>query len=287
MKMNWYARMMLVLAGFAALTLASCSDDDPETPNIPDVKMEVAGSYVPFIADPKNDPVGAIGIEATWIDPENIPTIDLTALGLNKQPLNLALNMVNQLAGVYYTGGLAQFDFNADGSVGAKYHKSIGTSFMKPVFSKETFTFPGTDPTGIAAAQAISYYTEGGKLFISVKKAFIAAIGKQENMDLIAIIDGMLAKYPTLDIAATPETYAIPLKYTIGADKSLTLYIDKAMMMPYLPLLTEVVLPLLPENVDMDGGGVIPVRALVTTVFTDLFTKTQSLVISIKLQKIA
>lgn len=287
--MNWYSRIMLLMAGFAALTLTSCSDDDPETtqpePPKPE-KLAIAGSYAPFIVDPVENPVGALRIDAKWLDPANVPTVDLTSMGMGPLPLNLVLEIVNQLAGGYYAGGLAQFDFHEDGSVGAKYHKVTGASIMEPEFSKESFIFPGTDPNEIAAAKAISCSTKGDLLFISVKKAFIIEMGKKEGIDLCAAIDGILAKYPNLSITSTAEAYAIPMKYTVGTDKSLTIYIDKAMMMPYLPLLTEVVLPLIPEQADF-AGTTIPARAMLTKMLSDLFTQTESLVISIKLQKIA
>lgn len=273
---NITAALMVCAAIFM---FTSCNDDSGSE----SFKSDLIGSYTPYYSV-QSSPLAALSISATWSDPNNVPTVDLSALGMGEVSMNELIPLVNQILGSLYGGGLVQFDFKNDGTFAFQYRELLDFATMQ--FSPTVTSFPGADAQGAAMASALGYYSKSGKVYFSIERSLVAQLGSETGQDVCALIDGMLVAYPNLGVDATDKSYAIPLKYGFDEQGRLTIYVDKAMMMPYLPLLQTVVLPLLPESIEIAEGVALPTAQLVPAILDGLFNKTEALVISLTMVKI-
>ncbi len=265
----------------ALVTFTSCNDDDSDSKTF---KSDLIGSYKPYFPT-EGSSVGALSISATWADPENIPTIDLSAMGLGEASLADVLPLASQLLGAAYGGGLVQFDFKNDGTIAFEYRKM--EDFLSAQFAETTTLFPGTDPQSAAIGSALGYYSKGGKVYFSVQRWLVTQLGTQATgQDLCPIIDGLLEANPGINMISDAEKYAIPLKYSFDNNGLLTIAMDKAMLAPYLPVLQATVLPLLPAQIQIADGVSLSTAELVPALIDGLFVQSETLVISLTLQKI-
>ena len=92
------------------------------------------------------------------------------------------------------------------------------------------------------------------------------------------IIEELLAQYKGLNIVSTEEYYALPLKYTLE-NGVVKIYVDRAMILPYKKLLTE----LLGAFLDPSTLGGIDVADMITK----LIDGTSELEIAFRLKKVA
>lgn len=162
-----------------------------------------------------------------------------------------------------------------------------------PTFG-EVVDFPNAETLEELPIDAITYYTEGGKVYFAIDKEYLAYVGQAElDMDLITIIDELLAQNPGWGIVSTKEYYALGLKYTV-ADGVLTLKVDKEMMMPFIPMIESLVETMLPDGdieVSLDPGDPdtepmkIPAKQLVLSLIDGLFNQSQTIEIGVGLTK--
>ena len=88
-------------------------------------------------------------------------------------------------------------------------------------------------------------------------------------MEILSEIDKMLGAYKGLSVVSTDSHYAIPFKYTFEGGV-LRLYVDRAMMLPYVKLFKDV----------LGGLGLDP-----AVILDDLFNATTELQIAVYLKK--
>ena len=223
----------------------------------------------------------------TWTDPDNIPGIDLSeSMGMPAgswiMPMNTICGLIQAMASNIVKGGLVQVDLKDDGSFGARYHgliigDDVISSIMDPKFTPEISSFPSAETAELLPEGALGYYTKDSHFYFTISKAFLKQVGETSEMgDLTSIIDGLLAAYK-LDIVSTDEYYAIPLKYSVK-DGVTKLYVDRAMIMPFLPLLEEL-FKLLGDEASFMG---ISLGDIVTTVLNN----TTELEIALPLQRL-
>lgn len=259
---------------------------------------ELVGKYGPHIADPEN-PIGTFFITPTYTetDPDKIPQIDMGFMfgipGYN-WPITTVTDLAGQMVGMLYGGGLSYFNFKDDGTIGAGYRELLGFDMSAgPTYGQE-IDFPNAETLDVLPLDAITYYTEGGKVYFAIDKEYLAYVGQAElDMDLITIIDELLAQNPGWGIVSTKEYYALGLKYTV-ADGVLTLKVDKEMMMPFIPMIESLVETMLPDGdieVSLDPGDPdtepmkIPAKQLVLSLIDGLFNQSQTIEIGVGLTK--
>lgn len=255
---------------------------------------ELIGKYGPYIADPEN-PVADFFITPTYSGDE--PTVDMSFIFGEygaAYPISGVLGIANQMVGMLYGGGLSYFDFKDDGTIGAGYRDLIGFDMSEGPTFGEVVDFPNAETLEELPIDAITYYTEGGKVYFAIDKEYLAYVGQAElDMDLITIIDELLAQNPGWGIVSTKEYYALGLKYTV-ADGVLTLKVDKEMMMPFIPMIESLVETMLPDGdieVSLDPGDPdtepmkIPAKQLVLSLIDGLFNQSQTIEIGVGLTK--
>ena len=224
--------------------------------------------------------------DVTWTDPDNIPGIDLTEiLDIPYQmPMNTVLSMVEAIGSGIVKGGLIGVELKNDGSFGAQYKDLIveGTdvsailgALLEPKFGEEVKSFPNAETSEILPEGAIGYYTKDSKLYFKIGRDFLKAAGGAD-LDVPALIDGLLTQYPSLGIVSADDYYAIPLKY-VQENGVVKVYVDRAMMVPFLDVFSSL-LGSLDSSVTMgiDAGKIIK----------DLKDNTTEMEIALRLQKI-
>lgn len=216
---------------------------------------ELSGSYEPSLvySDAVSDEIGDLFLDSSWKNGTgpDLP-IQIAALG-GAVPWYLVDAWLLPMVGVYYRQGLDSFTFRDDGTLAAGYHAVESGDFMSGIdFAKEIIDFPNAETLKVLPADALGYYTENGMVYFTVSKSYLNGIG--EKMLQIpnlcgTIIDGLLGEYDDLTIVSTDDYYAVPFKYSFDGGK-VTLLVDRDMMLPYRPLLTNTVVPLLLSMVD-------------------------------------
>lgn len=255
---------------------------------------EIIGKYTPNIPDPEN-PIAEFFITPTYAEGEE-PLVDVSFMfGEGAEwPISVVTGLANQMVGMFYGGGLKYFDFKDDGTIGAGYCDLLGFDMSTGPTFGPMVDFPNAETLEELPIDAITYYTEDGKVYFAVDKEYLTYIGQAElEMNLPEIIDALLAQYPGLGIVKAEEYYAIPLKYEV-AGKVMKLKVDREMMMPYMPLITSLAESLLPDGdieVSLDPSDPntepmkIPAKALVLSLLDGLFNKSQTIEIGIGLTK--
>ena len=222
-------------------------------------------------------------------DPDNIPGIDLSeSMGMPAgsfvMPFNTILDLVSAIGSQFVSSGLVQLDLHSDGLFAAKYHDvvveegaDIMTTIFSPTFAEAVSVFPSAETAAVLPEGALSFYTESNLFFAAVSKDFIRAIEKQEGMEILSEIDKMLGAYKGLSVVSTDSHYAIPFKYTFEGGV-FRLYVDRAMMLPYVKLLKDV----------LGGLGLDPSQMMgldPAVILDDLFNATTELQIAVYLKK--
>lgn len=286
MKSIFTKAAMLLAVCVSAFVFTACNDDS-DGDGGSKFKSELIGSYKPaFITVDNEDMKGNVYLEInpTWSDPQNIPTIDMTAIIGFPMPMNTVVAMLQGIVSQIVQGGLVSIDLTDKGAFGASYYDliikedNILASIMEPKFETELKSFPSAETGAILPEGALGYYTQGGKFYFTISKTFLKQTGEQMEtpMDLVEIIDQLLGQYQGLGIVSTDDYYAVPLKYT-KENGIVKLYVDRAMMLPYKPLLID----LLGSLVDPDTMmGLDP-----ADIVAKLFDNTSELVIALRLEK--
>ena len=289
---NLFTKFSLIAALCAiAVSSVSCDDDNKKT-TPPPFSSELIGSYKPAsvsrptAADPEEMQEYYLTFDVTWTDPDNIPEIDLTEIfGFSYQmPMNTVLSMVEAIGSGIVKGGLIGVELKNDGSFGAQYKDLIveGTdvsailgALLNPKFGEEVKSFPNAETSEILPEGAIGYYTKDSKLYFKIGRDFLKAAGGAD-LDVPALIDGLLTQYPSLGIVSADDYYAIPLKY-VQENGVVKVYVDRAMMVPFLDVFSSL-LGSLDSSVTMgiDAGKIIK----------DLKDNTTEMEIALRLQKI-
>ena len=196
--------------------------------------------------------------------------------------------MLPQMVGVYYAQGLAGLDLLDDGRVGVKY-RSVTlenglADIFNPTFGKEVLSFPDAETMPIVPVDAISYYTQGGKIYLAVDKQFITKVDPGTlGAPIVSMIDGMITKYQ-LGLVSNTEVFALPLKYKVEGDM-MTLYVDREMILPFKGLLVDLIGQLVPdEGVSMSEEMAIA-KADILKFVTDIFDNSTKFELGIKLTK--
>lgn len=245
-----------LLAAACSLAFAStaCSDDEGGRGA---ARSELAGSYAPtfrtvMIPDVMEEPADFYFLLLpTWSDPDNVPAIDLSASmglpeGSYKMPMNTICGIVQSLVSNIVQHGLVSVDLKNDGTFGASYHAitnmtdDVVSALFSPEFADAVSTFPSAETSAVVPEGALGYYTSNGMFYFTVSKSFLTAAGQQMEtpMDLVAVIDEMLAQYGGLNIVSTKTAYAVPLKYK-EENGTVELYVDLATIRPFAPLLDD------------------------------------------------
>lgn len=276
-------KISLMAALYAVVaTSSSCNDDKGFSK--PAFTSELIGTYTPTYISRETDGGETndfyLTFEATWVDPENIPTIDLTAVMGFPIPMNTVLSLVEAMGSNIVKGGLVEVELKNDGSFGAKYHdlliegsdvSSILGALLAPQFGSETKQFPGSG-SSVLPSDAVGYYTKDGKFYFTLSRSFLKGVAS--DMDIVTLLDGMLQQFPNLGIVSTDDYYAIPLKYT-KENGVVKLYVDRDMMVPILDVLAPLLGALGPDTtMGIDLGQVLK----------DLKEQTTALEIAVRLK---
>ena len=279
-----FARITLMTAFCAVAAMsASCNKDDKGSSK-PKFTSELIGTYTPTYVSREtsggemNDYY--LTFEATWVDPANIPTIDLTAVIGFPMPMNTILELVEAMGSNIVKGGLVEVELKNDGSFGAKYRdlvlqgsdiSSIIGSLMAPQFGSEIKQFPGSG-SSVLPSDAVGYYTKDGKFYFTLSRSFLKGVAS--DMDIVTLLDGMLQQFPNLGIVSTDEYYAVPLKYT-KENGVVKLYVHRDMIVPVLDVVSPLLGALGPETtMGIDLGQVLK----------DLKEQTTALEIAVRLK---
>lgn len=259
-------------------------------------ESELTGVYGPFVADPAN-PVGEFFITPAYPDGAEIPTVDLSFILGAPLPIDAVTDLAGQIiGGWFYAKGLDRFEFRDDGTMAVRYRKLEGFDLngAGTIFSEEVFTYPDKETSQLLPGDAITYYTENGKVCFCVDKAYLTAVGQSElQTDLTAMIEALLSQYPGIGgaVVSNETIFGLPLNYRIDGGK-VELWVDRGMMMPFIPLISELAETMLPEEitVQMDPNDpqtaiAVPVKNLVRELLEGLFTKSETLEIGISLAK--
>lgn len=270
---------MLLAVALTACTFIACDDnnDDDNKPK----PGPLAGSYELATVDKDNGGVTinkvSLTIIPTWTtDVDQLPTVDVSAImgypaGTVMVGLKDMVDMIEPLIANFVQKGLVELDLNKDGTLGARYHEfqsqgNIALDFMQPRFADAISTFPGeNDPL---PADALQYYTEGGKLYFAVSKAFLGTLDET----IVGIIEVLLEESKTLPIVSTEKLFALPLQYT-EENGILKVYLDRATLAPFAPLLGML------GSLGLDLGGID-----VEDIVTKLIGNTSQLEIAIYLK---
>lgn len=254
---------------------------------------DLIGKYTPNIPDPEN-PIAEFFITPTYAGEE--PTVDMSFIfGEGATwPISVVTGLANQMVGMLYGGGLKYFDFKDDGTIGAGYCDLLGFDMAEGPTFGPMVDFPNAETLEELPIDAITYYTQDGKVYFAIDMEYLTFIGQEElGMNLPEIVDALLAEFPEGGIVKTDEYYAIPLKYEVVGGVT-RLKVDREMIMPYMPLITALAESLLPDGdieVSLDPSDpdtepmMIPAKALVLSLLDGLFTKSQTIEIGIGLTK--
>lgn len=259
-------------------------------------ESDLIGVYAPYLPDPSN-PIGSLFITPTYPAGVDEPTVDISFLfGEGATwPVSVVTSLAGQIVGGLYAGGLERFEFRDDGTVAARYRLLEGFDMSNGAsFSQETYDYPNDETLQVLPADAIGYYTQNGKVYVTVDKTLLHSFDEEEADDLTVLIDGLLEQYLELKaaIVSTETYYALPFKYELKADGVVKLYVDKEMMLPFVPLLAELVEMLVPAEVtvqmdpnDPQTAMTVPAKELVKGLLDGLLVKSATLEIGVELVK--
>lgn len=246
---------------------------------------ELIGNYVPKV----NTAVYDFGLvlSTEWND-NGAPSLPLNGDKDNAIEWGLVEYMLPMMVGAYYAQGLVGLELLDDGRVGAKY-RSVTlenglTDIFNPTFGEEVLSFPDIETLPIVPVDAISYYTQDGKIYLAVDKQFISKVDPGTlGTPIAAMIDGMIAKYK-LGVVSNEEVFALPLKYKVEGDVS-TLYVDREMILPFKGLLVDLIGQLVPDEGVSMGEGMAIAKEDILKFVTDIFDNSTKFELGIKLTK--
>lgn len=246
---------------------------------------ELTGSYVP-----KTNPSAydfGFYISSEWNE-KGAPALPLNGDKDNAIGWVLVEMMLPQIAGIYYAQGLVGLNLLDDGRIDVKYHsvtlENGLTDIFNPTFGKEVLSFPDTETLPIVPVDAISYYTQGGKIFLAVDKQFISKVDPGTlGVPIATFLDGFIAKYQ-LGLVSNSEVFALPLKYKVEGDM-LTLYVDREMILPFRGLLADLIGQLVPDEGVSMGEGMAIAKADILKFVTDIFDNSTKFELGIYLTK--
>lgn len=246
---------------------------------------ELIGNYVPKV----NTAVYDFGLvlSTEWND-NGAPSLPLNGDKDNAIEWGLVEYMLPMMVGAYYAQGLVGLELLDDGRVGAKY-RSVTlenglTDIFNPTFGEEVLSFPDIETLPIVPVDAISYYTQDGKIYLAVDKQFISKVDPGTlGTPIAAMIDGMIAKYK-LGVVSNDEVFALPLKYKVEGDVS-TLYVDREMILPFKGLLADVVGQMVPDEGVSMGEEMAITKEDILKFVSDMFDNSTKFELGIKLTK--
>lgn len=246
---------------------------------------ELIGNYAPKVNTAAYD-FGLV-LSTEWND-NGAPSLPLNGDKDNAIEWVLVETMLPMMVGAYYAQGLVGLELLDDGRVGAKY-RSVTlenglTDIFNPTFGKEVLMFPDAETLPIVPVDAISYYTQDGKIYLAVDKQFISKVDPGTlGTPIAAMIDGMIAKYK-LGVVSNEEVFALPLKYKVEGDVS-TLYVDREMILPFKGLLVDLIGQLVPDEGVSMGEGMAIAKEDILKFVTDIFDNSTKFELGIKLTK--
>lgn len=246
---------------------------------------ELIGNYVPKVNTAAYD-FGLV-LSTEWND-NGAPSLPLNGDKDNAIEWVLVETMLPMMVGAYYAQGLVGLELLDDGRVGAKY-RSVTlenglTDIFNPTFGEEVLSFPDIETLPIVPVDAISYYTQDGKIYLAVDKQFISKVDPGTlGTPIAAMIDGMIAKYK-LGVVSNEEVFALPLKYKVEGDVS-TLYVDREMILPFKGLLVDLIGQLVPDEGVSMGEGMAIAKEDILKFVTDIFDNSTKFELGIKLTK--
>lgn len=246
---------------------------------------ELIGNYVPKVNTAAYD-FGLV-LSTEWND-NGAPSLPLNGDKDNAIEWGLVEYMLPMMVGAYYAQGLVGLELLDDGRVGAKY-RSVTlenglTDIFNPTFGEEVLSFPDIETLPIVPVDAISYYTQDGKIYLAVDKQFISKVDPGTlGTPIAAMIDGMIAKYK-LGVVSNEEVFALPLKYKVEGDVS-TLYVDREMILPFKGLLVDLIGQLVPDEGVSMGEEMAITKEDILKFVTDIFDNSTKFELGIKLTK--
>lgn len=244
---------------------------------------ELVGSYVPK--------ANGFYISTKWNE-KGAPALTI-GKDENGDPIQIMWELVEgfgpYIVSGYYNGGLVGLDLLDDGRIAAKYHpvhfEEDMSNILAPDFGKETLMFPDPVTMPIVPVDAISYYTQGGKIFLAVDKQFISKVDPGTlGVPIVTMIDGMIAKYQ-LGLVSDSEVFALPLKYEIGSDNTLKLYVDRDMMLPFKGVLVDLIGQLVPDEGLVMSEEMAIAKADILKFVSDIFDNSTEFELGIYLTK--
>lgn len=252
---------------------------------------ELIGTYVPKASGQYGDPYAYGFYMLTEWNDKGAPALKI---GVNDKgednliPWALVEMLLPNVVGGYYTKGLVELDLQNDGRIGAQYHPVIladdMSNIMAPDFGKEVLMFPDAETLPIVPVDAISYYTQDGKIYLAVDKQFISKVDPGTlGTPIAAMIDGMIAKYK-LGVVSNEEVFALPLKYKVEGDVS-TLYVDREMILPFKGLLVDLIGQLVPDEGVSMGEEMAITKEDILKFVSDIFDNSTKFELGIKLTK--
>ena len=251
---------------------------------------ELIGSYIPKSTGKYGDPYAyGFDISTEWNE-KGAPALKIGEDEEGNPSLitwQLLEMFLPNIVGGYYTKGLAELDLLDDSRIAVKYHSVIFdedmSNIMAPDFSKEIYSFPDAETLPIVPVDAISYYTQGGKIYLAVDKQFITKVDPGTlGAPIGTMIDAMIAKYK-LGLVSNDEVFALPLKYKVEGDV-LTLYVDREMILPFKGLLGDVVGQLVPDE-GVTFGEMVLAKADILKFVADIFDNSTKFELGITLTK--
>lgn len=246
---------------------------------------ELIGNYVPKVNTAAYD-FGLV-LSTEWND-NGAPSLPLNGDKDNAIEWGLVEYMLPMMVGAYYAQGLVGLELLDDGRVGAKY-RSVTlenglTDIFNPTFGEEVLSFPDIETLPIVPVDAISYYTQDGKIYLAVDKQFISKVDPGTlGTPIAAMIDGMIAKYK-LGVVSNEEVFALPLKYKVEGDVS-TLYVDREMILPFKGLLVDLIGQLVPDEGVSMGEEMAITKEDILKFVSDIFDNSTKFELGIKLTK--
>ena len=238
------AALFLVMPLMAA-SFVSCDDDD-DAPAAPAFQSELIGNYTPRFINYQLP--GAIEAKDYYfiIDTDWNEGVDPNTLMVGGfMPMPSVIGIMQGVISGLVQGGLVEMELTNEGKIAAKAHELdvpadadmsvIIGMLLQPAWKSETVVFPSEETQPIY--NALGYYTENGKLFLTVSKAFLKAMGEtmEQPMDIVGLLESVNSQF-NLGFASTATYFGIPLKYTLEGNE-LTIMVDKSMMKPIMPLL--------------------------------------------------
>lgn len=231
---------------------------------VPDVSVPVSqkakfssplvGTYTPnaMASDFEKDYYG-FRFYAKWDEQKGAPTLTLGSMELNWDTI---AGMLPMMVGAIYLQGLVSVELLDDGRIIAKYHEiSFENGITDPSFGKETLTFPDAVTMPEVPVDVVTYYSQNSQIYLAADKYFIKQVDPGTlGVPICSYIDGLIAKY-SLPVVSDTGSYALPLKYTLGADNNLLIYIDRTMMLPFKQVLVDLIKQYLPALTADEGGS--------------------------------